>query len=94
MQQLVPNEPERMDIRFASIVQAIWNVQIAKSTKKNAKPKFEPLSEFRIYFGDLEKPLPQGPTRAQSAAEQWARLKATFMGMVGKTPPADPPVTE
>ena len=61
--QAAPFAEERMDLRFASVVAAIWNVQIAKLTGKNATPKFREIDDVVLRFGDTPEYLPPGPTR-------------------------------
>lgn len=66
----------------ALIVQAIWNVQIAKGTKRGQAPKFRALHEFVLRLGDMPDPR---PVVKRTAREQFADLKDMFMAM-GKKP--------
>lgn len=77
--ELAPFEEERADYRAALIAAAIWNVQIAKNTKKGHTPTFREVKEFVLRFGDSPEILDPGPTRKQSSTEQWEMLTSAFL---------------
>jgi hypothetical protein len=79
---LNPVGQDRDDLRTAQISQAIWNVQIAKATGRGRTPQYRRLMEFMLQIGD--RPDPNAPTKRQTAKEQWAILKATFMKFAKK----------
>jgi hypothetical protein len=74
---LNPVGEDREDLRTAQVAQAIWNVQIAKTAGRGRTPQYRPLKDFLLLIGD--RPDPNAPTRRQTAKEQWAILKATFL---------------
>lgn len=74
--QLAPFGEERDDYRAALIALSVWNVQIAKNTKKGSTPKFRDLREFILCFGDT--PDPMTPTKKQTPKEQWQTLVGIF----------------
>jgi hypothetical protein len=73
-----PRSEERWDKRFALVVQALWNVQIAKSKGGKFRELWQVMNLFRM--GDVPEYMPPPPTRNQSSKELWARLKQMMIG--------------
>lgn len=69
-------EEDRADIRAALIAMSIWNVQIAKNTKKGESPKYRELYEFLIQWGDEPDPKPQ-----RSSEDQFESVVDAFQSM-------------
>lgn len=51
-------DQERADMRAALIAMSIWNVQIAKNTKKGETPQMRMLYEFLPHWGDAPEQTP------------------------------------
>lgn len=81
--ELEPFGEEIENFRTALIAQAIWNVQIAKGTKKGKTPRYRELHEFVLRFGDAPDPKPP-PKRipAKAQFESWL----DYFEAMGKKP--------
>jgi hypothetical protein len=80
---LNPQGEEREDRRFALLVQAIWNVQIAKMKGGRFRELWQIMELFRL--GDHPQYTAPPPTRTQSASELWTNLRAMVKGMARRS---------
>lgn len=82
----MPFEEERADRRTAMIVQAIWNVQIAKNAKRNSQPHYIEL--FKILLGmrvgDTPDPTPKPAETASVGRTRFQALKDRIAAWGGK----------
>jgi hypothetical protein len=88
---LNPQSEERLDRRFALLLQGIWNVQIAKAAGRSGNPpKYRELHKVLEMFrmGDQPEYMAPPPTRNQSSAEMWASIRAMVKSMARKKTPA------
>lgn len=86
MGHLAPFGEERQDIRFASVVAAIWNVQIAKWTGKDSTPQFRDIRDLVLRFGDTPEYLPPGPKKLtlEAARSAFQTVASYFTGGLKK----------
>lgn len=73
---LAPFHEERQDMRIASIVSAIVNMN--RDPKKYPEPLH--IGKFVLPFGDAPEVLPPGPTRNDSASTFGSKLRDIFFG--------------
>lgn len=100
---LEPRAEDMLPWLFASVCRAIWNVQIAKGTKKGEEPKLRELHDFVLLFGDMPDPREAAAAKAIErrvpAAETFSRVVDTFEALGMKAvkdhrPAPDPEVVK
>lgn len=67
---------ERADMRAALVAMTLWNVAIAKGTKKGHTPDYRQMHEFLMQWGDAPDPRPK--KRRMTEQEQFESVVASF----------------